>query len=111
MIEDRQLELFSEVKPKIKIAGMYQYKDGSNCWLMIQKKIKGDIYLVYDFMLDDEDYDCEICEMSSEEIEKVADLSKCYSGKFRNGILWAVWDGGNKETLRVVYDVDKCIKV
>jgi hypothetical protein len=107
MIEDKQLELFPEVKPQIKIAGIYQYKDGSNNWLLINKKVKGDKYLVSDFMFDNGKYDCDIYKMGSEEIEKIADLSLCYSGVFRNGIFYAVYD--DKCILRIVYDVSKYI--
>ena len=105
MIENSQSEISIDDQLIIKIAGLYQYKDGSNNWLLINRKVSKDTYLVHDFMLDDGDYDVDICEMSIDEIKAVADLSKCWNGKFKKGYLYAVWDGGNKETYRIIYTI------
>jgi len=84
----------------IKIGGTYKGKDEN--WLVIQNRLKNGKYTVFDIMYDDGDYDCDILEMDTNEIQKKADISVCYSGKFRDGCLYAVWDGADKDTIRYI---------
>lgn len=36
--------------------------------------------------------------------EKMQDALVCFVGKFKNGILYAVWDGGDKNTIRYIHN-------
>ena len=92
---------------KIVIGGMYQYKDGSNSWIFVNKKLKNNTYLVHDIIIDEHDYDDDICEMDAQQIQEVADITKCYVAKYnaRHNCFYAVWDGQDKRTLRKIYNI------
>lgn len=87
-----------------KIGGVYKKKDCENGWVLVQRKI-GEKYLIHDIEIDGNDYDDEIYEISKEKLSEMVE-PECYNGVFRNGIiLYKVWDGANRDTIKIVYNV------
>jgi hypothetical protein len=73
----------------IKMGGCYKTEEG---YLIVGVK-KDNAYQCQDIIIDSSGYDEEICDLTTEEIEKIADLSICYRPYYHKRFgLYKVWD-------------------
>ena len=82
----------------LKIGGFYKTKDDG--WFFVNKYIEKDLIGGRFIYIDEYGYDEEIADIKEKDLrEKLLD-GVCWTGKYhRQKGLYAVWDGGNKETL------------
>ena len=85
----------------LKIGGLYKVKGEENRWILIQKKLPNGNLLIHDIIISPDEYDVDITEISPSIIEGIVE-DECYSGIFRNKVLYAIWDGANKHTKRII---------
>lgn len=83
----------------LKIGGFYKTKD--NGWFFVNKYLKKDGLIAGRFIyIDESGYDEEIVDLEEHELRKQLLDEVCWTGKYHKVKgLYAVWDGGNKETL------------
>ena len=84
------------------VGGLYKVKGEENRWILINKKLNNGKYVIHDILIDEDGYDVDISEVSSDIITALIDTEKVYNGIWKNRMLYAVWDGANKSSKIIV---------
>ena len=86
----------------LKIGGFYRTKDGG--WFFLNKYLKKDGLIAGRFIyIDESGYDEEIVDLEEHELREQLLDGVCWTGKYhKQKGLYAVWDGGNKDTIVIL---------